>query len=122
MSAGLCQELGLVHREITLVTTDVQASSKLWEWCVCLSLASLLDALHAAHSCDVTMLVQSAAPAVPLSAKAAAHNGCCRITVLQNCASFHSGAKLDSRRLRNKDNMCPCVQGRDGDGSGSGHA
>ena len=50
VSAGLCQELGLVHREITLVTTDVQASSKLWEWCVHLNLASLLDAMHAPDS------------------------------------------------------------------------
>ena len=26
------QELGLGHKEVTLVMTDVQASSKLWEW------------------------------------------------------------------------------------------
>ena len=32
LPAGLAQELGLVHQEITLVMTDVQASSKLWEW------------------------------------------------------------------------------------------
>ena len=32
ISAGLAQDLGLVHKEVTLVMTDVQASSKLWEW------------------------------------------------------------------------------------------
>ncbi|KAL3134262.1 hypothetical protein ABBQ38_006526 [Trebouxia sp. C0009 RCD-2024] len=32
ISAKLTQELGLVHKEVTLVMTDVQASSKLWEW------------------------------------------------------------------------------------------
>jgi class 3 adenylate cyclase len=32
LQARLAEELGLVHKEITLVMTDVQASSKLWEW------------------------------------------------------------------------------------------
>lgn len=32
LQAGLAEELGLVHKEITLVMSDVQASSKLWEW------------------------------------------------------------------------------------------
>jgi len=32
LQASLAEELGLVHKEITLVMTDVQASSKLWEW------------------------------------------------------------------------------------------
>lgn len=32
ISAQLAQDLGLMHKEITLVMTDVQASSKLWEW------------------------------------------------------------------------------------------
>ena len=31
---NVLQDLGLKKNEITLVMTDVQASSKLWEWCV----------------------------------------------------------------------------------------
>ena len=32
LSPTLAQDLGLNHNEITLVMTDVQASSKIWEW------------------------------------------------------------------------------------------
>ena len=32
LQATLAEELGLVHKEVTLVMSDVQASSKLWEW------------------------------------------------------------------------------------------
>ncbi len=32
LQARLAEELGLVHKEVTLVMSDVQASSKLWEW------------------------------------------------------------------------------------------
>ncbi len=34
LEARLAEELGLVHKEVTLIMTDVQASSKLWEWLV----------------------------------------------------------------------------------------
>ncbi len=34
LQTTLAEELGLVHKEVTLVMTDVQASSKLWEWSV----------------------------------------------------------------------------------------
>ena len=32
LKASLAEEMGLVHKEVTLVMSDVQASSKLWEW------------------------------------------------------------------------------------------
>lgn len=32
LRADQAQDLGLIHKEVTLVLTDVQASSSLWEW------------------------------------------------------------------------------------------
>ncbi len=55
LQARLAEELGLVHKEVTLVMTDVQASSKLWEWlasfsccmmsCVCIPGLCFMDML-----------------------------------------------------------------------------
>lgn len=60
LQATLAEELGLVHKEVTLVMTDVQASSKLWEWsvsfsccmmsCVCIPGLCVTDAV-VSHAC-----------------------------------------------------------------------
>lgn len=34
LKEGLSEQLGLVPKEVTIVMTDVQGSSRLWEWCV----------------------------------------------------------------------------------------
>ena len=51
MKEGLAEQLGLVSKEVSIVMTDVQGSSRLWEW-YATSVLPLLADMHCSPCFD----------------------------------------------------------------------